>query len=324
MTTLNTFPEYFHQGILCLAVIGLFFLIRALFIIFVDSLECFKTYVLPEINIKNDNFVQRFGKWAIVTGCTQGIGKAYAIELATKGMNLVLISRNQKKLEDLEKHISTHYKGIQCLIIAQDMSSPAALSSIIKHLESLKLDVGVLVNNVGLLGPHWMPFLELDEQMVKDIINVNVVAGTTLIHALLPDMIRKRKGAIINISSTCSAFPVPYLATYSATKHFIDAFTKAITAEYQDSGVTFQLVDPGQVDTQMTALFANKLTWSVPSPSTYVKSTIKRIGFSSHTSGYWPHSFQNWFMSFFPRCLISKLMLKEGKNQYNHALRMKL
>merc|ERR1712150_211611 len=131
-----------------------------------------------------------------------------------------------------------------------------------------------------------------DEQMVKDIINVNVVAGTTLIHALLPDMIRKRKGAIINISSACSAFPVPYLATYSATKHFIDAFTKAITAEYQDSGVTFQLVDPGQVDTQMTALFANKLTWSVPSPSTYVKSTIKRIGFSSHTSGYWPHSFQ--------------------------------
>ena len=90
------------------------------------------------------------------------------------------------------------------------------------------------------------------------------------------------------------------------------------------SGVTFQLVDPGQVDTQMTALFANKLTWSVPSPSTYVKSTIKRIGFSSHTSGYWPHSFQNWFMSFFPRCLISKLMLKEGNNQYNHALRMKL
>ena len=111
MTTLNTFPEYFHQGILCLAVIGLFFLIRALFIIFMDSLECFKTYVLPEINIKNDNFVKRFGKWAIVTGCTQGIGKAYAIELATKGMNLVLISRNQNKLEDLEKHISTHYKG---------------------------------------------------------------------------------------------------------------------------------------------------------------------------------------------------------------------
>ena len=114
------------------------------------------------------------------------------------------------------------------------MSNPAALPSIIKYLESRKIDVGVLVNNVGLLGPHWMPFLELEEHIVKDIINVNVVAGTTLIHALLPEMVRKGKGAIINISSTCSAFPVPYLATYAATKHFISAFTKAISAEYQD------------------------------------------------------------------------------------------
>ena len=124
--------------------------------------------------------------------------------------------------------------GIRCLLIAQDFSSPSALPSIIKNLESRQLDIGVLVNNVGLMGPHWMPFLELEEQMVRDIINVNVSAGTGLIHALLPDMIRKGRGAIINISSTCGAFPVPYLATYAATKHFIAAFTKAITAEYQD------------------------------------------------------------------------------------------
>ena len=89
------------------------------------------------------------------------------------------------------------------------------------------------------------------------------------------------------------------------------------------SGVTFQLVDPGQVDTQMTALFANKLTWSVPSPSAYVASAIKSLGFSSHTSGYWPHSFQNWLMPcLIPQWLFSKLMIKEGKNQYNHAVKI--
>ena len=85
------------------------------------------------------------------------------------------------------------------------------------------------------------------------------------------------------------------------------------------------MVDPGQVDTQMTALFANDLTWSVPSPSAYVQSAIKSLGFSSHTSGYWPHSFQNWLMqSLLPQFLIPKLMLKEGKNQYNHAVKVRL
>ena len=80
--------------------------------IFIDILEGFKTYVVPMMLTKNDNFVQKYGKWAIVTGCTQGIGKAYAIELAKRGMNLVLISRNQKKLEELEKQLTDSYKGI--------------------------------------------------------------------------------------------------------------------------------------------------------------------------------------------------------------------
>jgi len=247
---------------------------------------------------------------------------------------------------------------VKCILLAHDFTNPSALPSTIQYLESHKLDIGILVNNVGYLGPHWMPFLELEETKVKNIVSVNVISGTILCHAILPSMIRKGKGAIINISSTCSAFPVPYLATYAATKHFIAAFTNAIAAEYKHrleliiiyivtetkllkvvimlimlilfgsfsvifSGVNFQLVDPGQVDTKMTELFASKLTWSVPTPSTFVKSAIKRIGFSSHTCGYWPHSLQSWFMDRapFPQWLISRLMLKEGEKQYKHAIK---
>ena len=92
------------------------------------------------------------------------------------------------------------------------------------------------------------------------------------------------------------------------------------------SGIKFQLVEPGQVDTKMTELFGNKLSWSVPTPSTFVKSAIKRIEFSSHTCGYWAHSVQSWFMDrVFPQWLVSRLMLKEGENQYKHAIKkMKL
>ena len=112
MFDLDHFSESYRKGIMCLAVIGLIFIIKFLLSICIDMLEGFWTYVLPMIHPINDNFVKRYGKWAVVTGCTQGIGKAYAYELAKRGMNLVLISRNQKKLEDLEKQLNASYKGM--------------------------------------------------------------------------------------------------------------------------------------------------------------------------------------------------------------------
>ena len=123
--------------------------------------------------------------------------------------------------------------------MAVDFTSLSAIPTILENLKGYKLDIGVLVNNVGLLGPHWMPFLELEKKVAQDIINVNILAGTMLCHALLPDMVKKRKGAIINIGSICSYYPLPYLAVYAATKHYTAAFTQAIAAEY---GERYQLV----------------------------------------------------------------------------------
>ena len=90
----------------------------------------------------------------------------------------------------------------------------------------------------------------------------------------------------------------------------------------------FQLVDPGQVNTKMTESFAGKLTWSVPTPSTFVKSAIRTIGVNSNTCGYWPHGFQDWFLQvllkpLLPQCVMSRAMLMEGKKQYKHAMKMK-
>ena len=123
---------------------------------------------------------------------------------------------------------------METIIITVDFTSLSAVPSIIETLKGHKLDIGVLVNNVGLLGPHWMPFLELEEKVTKDIINVNILSGTMLCHALLPEMVRKGKGAIINIGSVCGYYPLPYLAIYAATKHYTAAFTQAIAAEYAE------------------------------------------------------------------------------------------
>merc|ERR1711997_1140577 len=85
--------------------------------------------------------------------------------------------------------------------------------------------------------------------------NVNVTAATFLCYFLLPKMIAKGRGAIINLSSVASHAPCPYYTEYAATKHYLTAFTKALSSEYSDSGVTIQCVEPGQVDTAMTKYF---------------------------------------------------------------------
>ena len=138
------------------------------------------------------------------------------------------------------------------MIIVADFTQPEVLSTIIKEISEAQIDVGVLVNNVGINLPYPKPFVESDQDFVKNIIYVNVLAATVLCHALLPNMKKKGKGAIINISSAAGHMILPYLAEYCGTKHYLSAFTQAIAAEYSDSGVTVQLIEPGMVETAMT------------------------------------------------------------------------
>jgi len=262
----------------------------------------------------NDNFVKRFGDWAVVTGCTGGIGREYALGLAKKGMSIVLVSRSKQKLEELEMEIVKLYK-LKTMIIVADFTKIEVLDQIHDKLKETKLDIGVLVNNVGILGPHFMPFLELDSKIAKDMITVNITAATVLTYELLPDMIKKRKGAIINIASMASLYPGPYLQEYAATKHYMHALTEAI-----DTGVIIQEIDPGEVATEMTKDFA-------PSPlkcrsaAVYVASALSSLGYSQRTTGYWKHAALWFVVSIIPSRMRLALWTAGGKSQYEHAIK---
>ena len=132
---------------------------------------------------------------------------------------------------------------------------PKCLPRIVQELEQFKIDIGVLVNNVGMLGEHHMPFLELPQEDVIGMVNVNVLAGTYLCHSLMPKMKEKGKGAVINVSSSANLIFIPYLAVYAATKHYMTAFTMAIAEEYRGSGIEIQCLEPGAVKTSMTTHF---------------------------------------------------------------------
>merc|ERR1711970_774070 len=304
-----------------LVYLGLFFLIKTALGLLGNIYAGWRSYVLPHFSglLKNENFTERFGGWAVVTGCTGGIGREYALGLAKKGMNLVLVSRSKQKLEDLEQEIIKTHK-VKTMVIVADFTQIEVLDHIVAKLRESKVDIGVLVNNVGILGPHFQPFLEFDRKTVKDMITVNISAATVLCHELLPDMVKKGKGAIINIASTASYLSGPYLAEYFATKHYLHAFTEAIAIEYEGTGVIIQEVDPGQVATEMTKDFAPGP--ARPPAAKYVASSLATLGYSQRTLGYWEHGLQ-WAMLGllpWPAWLTNRIGKWTGKMNYEHAL----
>ena len=151
--------------------------------------------------------------------------------------------------------------GVSTKIIVADFKDPNCLDKIVNELEDFNIDIGVLVNNVGMLGEHHMPFLELPKEDVIGMINVNCLAATVLCHSLMPKMKQKGKGAVINLSSSANFAIIPYLGVYAATKHYMTAFTVAIAEEYKDCGIEVQCIEPGAVKTAMTTHFDEVMTF---------------------------------------------------------------
>ncbi|MBZ3876230.1 Very-long-chain 3-oxoacyl-CoA reductase [Sciurus carolinensis] len=164
------------------------------------------------------------GEWAVVTGSTDGIGKSYAEEVANRGMKVVLISRSQDKLNQVSSEIKEKFK-VETRTIAVDFTSEDIYDKIKTGLAGL--EIGILVNNVGMSYEYPEYFLE-----IPDLDNMT--------RLVLPGMVERSKGAILNISSASGMFPVPLLTIYSATKAFVDFFSQCLHEEYRSKGIFVQ------------------------------------------------------------------------------------
>jgi len=278
-----------------------------------------KAFVFPRIFPVD--LVNTYGKWAVVTGCTGGIGRAYVLALASKGMDIVLVGRNMEKLQALKVELE-HKHGCRVLIIQADFTDVSVLPVIVQRLKEENVEVGVLVNNVGILGPGMLPFLELDSTIVKDMITVNITSATYLCHQLLPAMIAKGKGAIINIVSIGSYVPGPYVAEYIATKHYLHSFTESLALEVEGTGVVIQEMDPGVVWTEMTKEFDPNWKAISPDAEQFVCSALPTLGWAQRTCGHWSHSLMLWmlWMPLRDTWLLKKINKTAHYNAYKMAL----
>ena len=183
---------------------------------------------------------------ALVTGASSGIGAAFARALAARGQDLVLVARGTAKLEALATEFTAQH-GVKVDVIAADLSRTETVDAVVAELAAREITIGTLINNAG-FGTHGA-LAELDAAREHDEVLVNVYSLVALTRALLPAMIARRSGGIINVASTAAFQPVPYMATYGATKAFVLSFGQALAEEVREHGVHVVVLCPGQTET---------------------------------------------------------------------------
>ena len=183
---------------------------------------------------------------ALVTGASSGIGEAFAHALAGRGQSLVLVARSEARLDALAADLTAKHR-VRVDVIVADLADAGAVDAIVAELGSRGIVVDTLINNAG-FGTHG-ELAALDARRERDEIMVNCYAPVALTRALLPGMIARKSGAVINVGSTASFQPVPYMATYGATKAFVLSFSEALAEEVRAHGVRVVALCPGQTET---------------------------------------------------------------------------
>ncbi|CAI2727575.1 unnamed protein product [Schistosoma spindalis] len=253
--------------------------------------------------------LRQAGEWAVVTGASSGIGEAYAEELAKEGLNIMLISNDERNLSLVAKQIANTY-NVQTRIVVADFTKNDVYEIIRPAVDRLST-IACLVNNVGMVLPFELFAGEVDspnEESIRNIIHCNILSTVIMTSIILPKMLTQKgpNPGIINISS-CSGFLVtPYLPIYPSTKAFIIQFSRCLAAEKYRKNVIIQTMHPLFVSTNMTDL--REATYFTPTAKVYAKHALDMFGVEQQTTGYFPHELKAFVYNLMPTSLWVKLV----------------
>lgn len=215
--------------------------------------------------------------FAIITGASRGIGAEYARALAARGYDLLLVSRDNDRMQSLASElVGRHRTTVEHELL--DLGEPEAAHRLYVAARSRRDAVNVLVNNAGfgLFGP----FVHMPMPRIQEMLRLHVNTVVETLRLFLPDMVERRSGAVINVASVAGFFSVPYSAEYSATKTFLITFSEALAEEVRPFGVRIQVCCPGttESDFHRTAGFRFSNPLGSQTPAEVVARSLTRLG----------------------------------------------
>lgn len=219
-----------------------------------ELVDCLKSGLRVELEMFRERFpvLDSYNdRWALVTGASSGIGAEFATQLAARGMHLILVARRADLMQELAQNLNTRH-GTNCHIVTIDLSTVDAGRKLIEEVRRLGVQVELLVNNagVGMVGD----IETTSPDAIRQMLSLNILTSTDLTYHLLPGMLERGHGAIINVSSAAAFQPVAFMAAYAASKSFLLHFSEALWAEARSRGVTIVALCPGVTRTDFFSI----------------------------------------------------------------------
>ncbi|MBL4593002.1 MAG: SDR family NAD(P)-dependent oxidoreductase [Flavobacteriales bacterium] len=217
------------------------------------------------------NYYKKYGDYALITGASSGIGKEFAVQLAAKRLNLILVARRKNRLDEVAKELEVKYK-IKVRTIELDLLDDKAIDTLV--LQTNDLNIGLLIPNAG-MEVHG-DFVTNDYKAESNVVKLNTLIPMQLAHVFGSKMKTRKKGGIIFISSTFGHQSVPYFANYSASKAYILSIGQALNYELKKFGVDVTVLSPGLTKTEMVDGMKDINFGKMPIVEMKVKPVVKK------------------------------------------------
>ena len=260
-----------------------------------------------------DQYAER---WALITGASSGIGKEFAQFLAARGMHLILTARRENLLNELAEDLDRRH-GTQSVVFAEDLSAQDVPQKLLAEIQSRNIEIELLINNAGFSVVN--DIANTDTDSVLKMVDLNIRALTELSYRVLPEMMKRGHGSIINVASVAGFQPVAYMGGYAASKAYVLHLTEALWAEAKDAGVTVTAICPGTTRTNFFDV-AGVPNWlkknASQSPEQVVQASIKAM---EKGRQYWVSGWKNYLLSLLVRIAPRKKVILESMKYFRPA-----
>lgn len=275
---LRSFNIYSTDLVTLSTIIGTLVIFYYMTVLAVGLFRGFRLYVLNQLSCCRTDFRKKYGQWAIVTGSTDGIGLALAKELARRGHSIIVVGRNQDKLNRTEQALLKEPNVGEVMTVKIDLSDSSIENyrRVEELIDPSNRDIGVLINCAGTLSSVYKRFNNHDKDYLRCMVNVNILATVNFTRMIMPSMIARGRGLVMNVSSMLGSLSIPLMAVYGPTKSFVNQFSQDLQFEYSQHPIDIINLETGPVHTKLfdTGAKLDESSKMIPTSDEYARSAL--------------------------------------------------